>query len=844
MLFRSRLLLTLLAVALGVSLISATYIFTDTINGSFDRIFEEANKGTDVAITPKQFIDVEDSGGTLVTVPRRVVRTVQANPQVAAAEGSVFDVGVVLGKDGKRIGVGGAPNFISSVPQVRRFRGFTVAEGRLPQSADEALIDRSTQKKEHFKLGDQVTVQGAAPRKDYELVGFTQVAGVDSFGGATVVGLLPAEALRMLGKDGYDTVQVAGKPGVTSKQLATTLRAELPLTVNVRTGREQSEKDSSDIASDLGFIRTFLLIFGFVSLFVGAFIIFNSFSITVAQRSREIGLLRALGATRRQVLRSVLAEGLLLGALGSLAGLALGIALAPLLKALFKAIGIDLPSNGLVIESRTIIVPLLVGTIVAVLSAIGPALRATRVAPMAALRDAEAPTIGRVSRRLTIIASVLLAAGVVLIALGLFGGGSDNQTLTALGFGVFVTFMAVALLSPRLVRPLASVLGRPAQRFAGFPGRLARENAMRQPGRTAATAAALMVGVTLVTFASIFAAGARATIEDAITDNLKAELVVQNTDGFSPFSGRVLPAVGGVDGVAAVGGVRFSKAKLTGLKAKEADVTGVDPGTFESMYRTKVEKGPDDAFRYLANGATLVAKKGFAEDQGLELNDVVTLRTPTRRTLRMRVGGIVKDEGGLVADVAVSNAVLQRDFGERKDAIGLVDVAAGADAGQVQDRIKTLLKARFPEAEVKTGDELIDSQSKMVNQLLGLIYALLSLAILISLFGIVNTLVLSISERTREIGMLRAVGTTQKQVRKIVRWEAVITAMIGGIIGCVLGVALAVLFTRPLDGFKLSIPVVFLVILVLLTALAGVAAAVWPARRAAKLDVLEALAYE
>lgn len=840
---RLRLLLTLTAVALGVSLIAATYVFTDTINQSFDRIFEETNKGTDVAISPKEFIKSDD-GSRRVTVPRSVLVKVSQDPRVEVAEGSVFDFGLVLGKDGERVGVGGAPNFIASVAENERFQGSTVDEGRLPLDANEAVIDRSTQKKQKFRIGDLVTVQGDAPRKDYRLVGFTKIAGVDSFGGATVVGLIPVEAVRMLGKEGYDTVQIAAKPGVAPEQLAASLRAELPKTLNVRTGEQEGRAQADDVTSDLGFLRTFLLVFGFVSLFVGAFIIFNSFSITVAQRTRELGLLRALGATRRQVLGSVLGEGILLGLLGSVAGLGLGIALAPGLKALLAAIGIDLPSSSLVIQTRTVVVPVVVGTLVAVLSAVVPALRATRVAPMAALRDAAAPTLARVSRRLTGTALVLLAAGVALTALGLFGGGSTNSTLTALGGGVFVTFLAIALLSPRLVRPLASVLGRPAQRFAGFPGRIARENAMRQPGRTAATAAALMVGVTLVTFASIFAAGAKATIETAINDNLQGELVVQNTDGFSPFSGRILPAVATVGGVDAVAAVRFSKAKVEGLNKDEVSVTGIDPPAFESVYKTKVEKGPAAAIQQLSAGASAVISKGFAEDEKLSVGDTLSLRTPTRRDVRLRVGGVAKDEGGLLADLTVSNSLLERDFGERKDAIGLIGVASGRDTGQVQDEIAALLEQRFPEAEVKTGQELIDSQADQINQLLGLIYALLSLAVLISLFGIVNTLVLSISERTREIGMLRAIGTSRRQVRRIVRWEAVITAMIGGILGCSLGIALAVLFTRPLDGFKLSIPVGALIVLVLLSALAGVVAAIWPARRAARLDVLKALAYE
>ena len=558
---RMRLGLTLLAVALGVSLIVATYVFTDTINHSFDRIFQESYKGTDAAITPKEEIEVED-GSTLVTIPPSVLAAVRRNRDVAAAEGGVFDVGTVLGKDGERIGAGGAPNFIASIAEDKRFEATTVTEGRFPATPDEAVIDVAAKKKEDFKLGDLLTVQGAAPRKDYRIVGFTKLGDVDSFGGATIVGLVPREAIRMLGKDGFDQIQVAAKPGITPERLVVSLKADLPDTLTVRTGQDQSRADSDQIAEDLGFLQTFLLIFGFVSLFVGAFIIFNSFSITVAQRTREIGLLRALGATRRQVLGSVITEGLVLGLLGSLAGLAFGIALAPLLRALFVAIGIDLPSSGLVIQTRTILVPIIVGTLVALLSCLAPALRATRVAPMAALRDAAAPTTARVSRRLTAVALVLLVAGVGLIAAGLFGGGSESSTLTLLGFGVFVTFIAVALLSPRLVRPLASVLGRPAQRFAGFPGKLARENAMRQPGRTAATAAALMIGITLVTFASIFAAGAKATIDEAVTENLEAQLVIQHTDGFSPFSGRVLKAVSQVDGVSEVGGVRFSTAKV------------------------------------------------------------------------------------------------------------------------------------------------------------------------------------------------------------------------------------------------------------------------------------------
>jgi putative ABC transport system permease protein len=837
-----RLVLTLLAVALGVSLITATYVFTDTIDASFERIFEESNKGTDAAVTPRTFIDTTNEGGTAPTVPKAVLEQVRANPDVDVAQGAVFDTATVLGKDGKRIGAGGAPNFIASTAEEPRFETATVTEGRFPRTADEAAIDLGTSKKQGFKVGDRITVQGAEPRKDYVIVGLTQIAGVDSFGGATVVALTPPEALRMLGKPGYDTVQAAARQGVSPAALVASLRRELPArTLTVRTGEEEARTQSQEIIDNLGFLRTFLLIFGFVSLFVGAFIIFNSFSITVAQRTRELGLLRSLGASRGQVLGSVLTEGILIGLAGSVAGLALGFALAPGIKALFVAVGVDLPSSGLVVEPRTIIVPILVGTVVAALSSLVPAVRATRVPPMAALREAAAPRIRHVSRRVTVSALVLLTAGVVLVALGLFAGGSTNATLLRLGLGTVVTFIGVALLSPYLVGPMSSVLGWPVERIAGFPGRLARENAMRQPGRTAATAAALMIGVALVTFASVFAAGASATIEGAVRENFKGAFVVTNADGFSPFSAQVLRGVGQVEGVGAVSGIRFSKARIRGISG-ETSVTGIDPATLPGLYRIKVEDGPRDAVERLSGG--VLVKQSVADDEDLKVGDTLVVTTPTRETLRLPVQGVITDDGGLIADVTVPLELLAERFDERKDAFGLVGLAPGADQDAVQERIGALLKERFPEGEVKTAEEFIDAQTAQVNQLLGLIYALLSLAVIISLFGIVNTLVLSISERTREIGMLRAVGTSRRQVRRIVRWEAVITALIGGILGCVVGLGLAVLFIQPLDGFRLAVPVGQLVVLIVLAGIAGVLAAVWPARRAAKLDVLDALAYE
>jgi putative ABC transport system permease protein len=834
-----RLVLTALAVALGVTLIAGTYVFTDTINRSFDRIFTESAKGTDASITPRKTIDTSNNGGTQPTVSPAVLAEVRRQPDVQSADGSVFDVGTVLDSKGDRIASGGAPNFIASIADQPRFNSFTIKQGRKPTTADEVAIDASTAKRKDLKIGDKIAVVATAPRKEYTIVGTTQIAGVDSFGGATVVDMLLPEAMRMLGKRGFDQIQVSAKPGTTPAQLRDQLRGALPQTVNVRTGQEEARKQSNDIKNNLSFLTTALLAFAGISLFVGAFIIFNTFSITVTQRMREFALLRTLGASRGQVMRSVIGEGLTIGLLGSIAGLVLGLAVAAGLRALFRAVGIDLPSNGNVIATRTIIVSLVVGTLVTVLSSLAPALRATRVPPVEALREGAVPTTRGPSRKVTVSGLVLGVIGVGLMAAGLFGSMSSSAALSLVGAGAGATFLGVALVSPYLVRPLASVVGRPFERTRGITGRLARENTVRQPGRTAVTAAALMVGVALVTFVSIFAAGAKETIAKAVDDNLKAAFVVQNTDGFSPYSAAVLPRIEKVPGVSQTSPVRFSQTKVAGVKGNQA-VSGIDPRTFNDLY--SVSEG-EAALSALGPGRIAVSKK-YAEDHKVKTGDTLNLTTAVGRKEALRVTGIVDDKGGMVAALIVTNQQMVSDFGEPKDAFGMVGVQPGANKKAVQADIKRVLDRRFPEAEALTAKEFKDDIAGQVDQLLSLIYALLALAVIVSLFGIVNTLVLSISERTRELGLLRAVGTTRRQVKRIVRYEAVITSLIGGVLGIVVGAVLAVLFTQPLDNFTLTIPWASLIFLFVLAGIAGVGAAILPARRAAKLDVLDALAYE
>jgi len=832
-----RVALTLLAVALGVTLIAGTYVLTDTINQSFDNIFQAGAKGTDVSVTPREPLGSGDQIAQQ-TVPESVLRTVEKLPGVSESEGSIFTQVTILDAKGKKLGGGMAPSFVASV-QLPRFEGFKLKSGRKPAAPGEAQLDVSTAKRKGVKIGDRIQVVGQAPKRAYTVVGLVAFAGVESFGGTSVAVVSLPEAQKITGDTGqFDSIELAATAGTSPEQLRAQVAKALPPKFVARTGQQQAAKQSKDIRDNLGFLRTALLVFAAISLFVGGFLIFNTFSITVAQRTREFGLLRTLGATRSQVLRSVLTEGFVLGLVGSLIGLGLGIALAPGLRALFKAIGADLPSNGTVIQTRTIVVSILIGTLVALVSGLFPALRATRVEPIAALREGLPPS-GRGARLTQPFGALLTIAGAVLLGIGLIGGGG----IALVGAGAAAIFLGVALLSPKLVAPLAAVVGAPMQRFGGVPGRLARENAVRQPGRTAATAAALMIGVALVSFVTIFATGAKHSLDTAVDSALHANvLIVQNTDGFGPFPNDAAKAVAGVSGVRAVSPIAFSQAKLG---SKKLGVSAVDTSTFAQVYTAKFKEGSNATIAALGPGDTVLSKKQ-ADKLKLKVGSTISVLTPASKKVSLTVRGISDDRGGVLDDLTVPLADARTQFGERQDSLAFVDLAPGADANAVKKDVDRVLKSGFPVAEAKTAKQFKDAQAGQVNQLLTLIYVLLSLAVIVSLFGIVNTLALSIHERTRELGMLRAIGTSRSQVRRMIRYEAVITSLIGAVLGVILGVLFAIAIGRSLSdsGFKLSFPVPTLLIMLVLAAIAGILAAIAPARRASRMNVLEALAYE
>lgn len=838
--------LTALAIVLGVAFVAGTYMLTDSMNKAFDNVFATATENVDVTVTPKRQFD----NAAQVPLSAEVLRRVESVPGVAIADGSVSsgdgeNAAVIYTKDGRDPLVrGGAPMLVvnEGPPELSPL---DYVEGHGPEAPDEVALAKGTAERGDFSLGDMVRISGDGPAEEFRLVGIAKFGDEDTLAGSALAVLQTDTIQRLLDMRGqYSSIDVVADRGVTPEELSRRIAAELPAQLyNVRTGEQEARRQAADLQDQLGFLRTFLLAFAGIALFVGAFLIVNTYSITVAQRMREFALLRMIGASRRQVLRAVLGEALVVGFAASVVGLLFGMVIAPALRGLFTLFDADLPSEGLIVEPRTIIVSLLIGTVVTVVAAVGPALRATRVPPIAALQDVASMTRGKSGRLRTPLAIAISLIGVALMCVGLFGGGGASQAAALIGGGGAIVFIGVGLLASHLVRPLALLVGLPLEKLRGVPGRLARENATRQPRRTASTSAALMIGVALVAFIAIFAAGLKASIDDAVDRGVTADLVVQ-TSTFQPVPSTVSRSLAEVPGVETVSPLRFASGKVPG-ESGTVSIAGVDGANAGDVIDVAWEEGDQALLSSFGFDRAAVAN-GYADDHDLRVGDSFEVGTPTGRTVRLTVAGIYDDNAGLLGNMTLSNELLARDFDVTRDAVVLATTAPGESPDAVQKVADREISAAYPTVEVLTKQGFKDDQAGQIDQLLSLVYVLLSLSVIVSLFGIVNTLVLSIHERTRELGMLRAIGTSRAQVRRIVRYESVITALIGAVLGVVLGAIFAVLVTIPLkdEGFATSIPIGTLVFLFVLAVLAGVLAAILPARRAAKLDVLRALAYE
>jgi len=838
-----RTLLSAFAIVLGVATVSGTYVLTDSIDKAFGSIFTESRKGSDAVISGEAAFKIAE--GTGVTAPafdESLLQKVRTLPDVRLADGSVNGQAQLIGKDGKAIVYGGAPNLGFSIARGDSpFNPLTLVAGTWPQGK-EVVIDKSTAGKEHFKIGQLIGVQAIGTVQQLHVSGIVKFGSVGTIGGATLAGFSLPTAQQLFGKRGkLDEIAVASKPNVATNQLLQQIQGVLPADTQVRTGQGQAHEDSKDTNSFISFLQKFLLGFGGVALFVGSFVIANSLSITIAQRTRELATLRTLGASRRQLLRSIIVEALVIGALAAVIGLFAGLALAKGLFKLFDAVGFTLPNNGLTFETRTVLVSLAVGVIVTLLASLRPALRATRVPPIAAVREGATLPESRYARFRLPASALLTVLGFGGLLWGLFapGLGTAGILLFMLG-GALLVFFGIALLSVRLVTPLAGALGYPATKIGGTAGNLARENAQRNPQRTASTASALMIGLALVTLVSMLAAGIITSFKGSVNKIWKnADYAITAQNNFSPIPVAAAEAVAKTPGVTAIGNVRAGQARAFN---HTSTITAVNPASSQ-MFQLDWKQGSGSVLANLGADGAFV-DKGYAKSHHLRAGSPIrlTFATGAQKTFVLRGIFDPPTGGSPFGSVTISAATFDRFVAHPENLYSFVLMKGGqTDANKAA--LDQTLEA-FPNAKAATRQKFIDNQISGLSSVLNILYVLLALSVIVSLFGIVNTLVLTVFERTREIGMLRAIGMTRRQVRRMIRHESVITALIGALIGIVLGIVLAALLIARVDFIVLSVPVGQLIIFGVASIIVGIIAAIFPARRAARLNVLEALQYE
>ena len=833
-----RALLTALAIVIGVTMVSGTLVLTDTIQKGFDGVFGASYEQTDAVIAGKEIVKGSQSGAA--TVPESLLAKVRALPDVESAGGAIAPIASnraeIFGRDGKAIGSGGAPQFgLGNDASLPQFSPLELKTGQWPEGSKQVALDADTAAAQNFRVGDTVTVATLGAKHRYEVTGSATFGGLDSLGGATIAIWDLPTAQTLLDKRGrFDSISIAAKEGTSSAELIRAVQPLIPASLEVKDSGQQAAADAKDTNVIVNAIRYFLLGFGAIALFVGAFVIFNTLSITVAQRTREFATLRTLGASRKQVMRSVVIEGVVIGLLASVIGLFAGFGLAKLLTVL----GGDLPEAGMVFALRTVLISLALGTVITVLATIVPARRATRVPPIAAVREGSTLPPSRFAAHSLKTAVIVTAVSVIAICIGIFASGIGTLAVVLLlGIGILGLFVGVAFAAPHMVQPLTRLVGLPARRSGGIAGELANANSVRNPSRTASTAAALMIGLTLVTVVAVLGAGMRNTVESAVTDQVTAAYILNGNDGL-PFEAAEGDALARVPGVTTASHVRVDRALVAG---KEQDVTGVDPATIARFYRFDWTEGSDAAVAQLGEDGALVTQT-YADDQDLAVGDQLSIQSASGDKLAVAVRGIYDppEIEQMLGPITIAQSAFDEAFPQPKNRFTFLD--AGPDANQGL----TAASADFSDAEVHTGAAFANAYTKGFSEFLNFLYVLLAFSVVVSLFGMVNTLVLSVFERTRELGMLRTIGMTRRQARRMIRHESVITALIGAALGLPLGIFLAGLVTQALSQYDIafSIPIPELAAFTVVAILAGLAAAIMPARRASRLNVLDALHYE
>ncbi|MEY2476707.1 MAG: putative transport system permease protein [Actinomycetota bacterium] len=833
---RRRLIGTVLGIVLGVAFLSGTMVLSDTITRTFNTLFADVNAGTDAWVRSSDTIEAQFQV-VRARVDESLVQTVAGVDGVQAAEGQVMGFAQVVGKDGEPIGNPdmGAPTFGGNWSTVEGLNPFHLVQGRAPRAVEDVVLDKKTADDGKLSVGDRTTVLTEAGPIKVLVVGIAKFGDLDSPGGASFASFTLPAAQRYIAEPGkLDAVAAVADSGVSETDLVSRIERALPTGVEAITGAELTKENQDDIQQGLSFFTVFLSAFAGIALLVATFSIYNTFSIIIAQRTRQMALLRALGASRSQVLRSVLLEAVATGLLASVIGLVVGIGLAGVLKGLLSAFGFDIPAGGTVLKPDTVITALLVGVLVTLVASLAPAVKASRIAPIAALREAAIESTRPSKVRIVIGVLVTLAgAGLVVSSLS---AKTATDALGAAGQGAVLLIIATLILGPVMARPIAGLLALPIQRARGFTGRLVRENAMRNPRRTSGAAAALLIGVTVVALMSVFASSIKASVADQVNRSFGGDLVVDSgTFGVGGFNPTFIEQVRALPEVETATSLRFGVMRIAD---DDKSISVVDPATGPGVFDLEVQQGSLAALGESAVGVS----DTIAEEKGYRIGTTLPATFPDGFTTQLTIATIYGAQD-VAGNWIIGQPAWNAHAVSNTDAIILLNLRNGVS---LQDGKAAVIRvaADYPGAKVQDRDAFAEEAAGFVNQLLALVYVMLTLAILIALFGIANTLSLSVHERTRELGLLRAVGMTRGQLRSTVRWEAVVIAVFGAIGGLGLGVFLAWALVKGAGkgGFTtFQLPIGTLIIVLVIAGIAGLLAGVRAASRAAKLDILTAV---
>lgn len=830
---------TFAAVLLGVAFLAATLVMGDTLRASFDSMFAGATSGTDAVVRSSRVVTVPgEAQGTRQPVPTALVEEIRRAPGVAAAAPAVQGAGQLVGSDGEPIGGQGPPTLAGNWIADPELNPYRLAEGRAPERTGEVVVNRATADKGGLKLGDRTVLRTPDP-VPVTVVGLATFGGADGMAQVTYTGMTQADAEKHLmpAPGQAASIQVRAGPGTSQGELVEALTAVLPQGVEAITGQESAQENTDMISGRfLDLFTLMLLVFSGIALLVATFSIHNTFAIVVAQRTRENALLRALGASRRQVVGGTLAEAAVVALVASAAGLLVAIGFAAGLQALFPAIGFPFPEGDLVINGLSMAVPLVVGVLVCLGSAVLPAVRAGRTAPLAALLDS-AVDRSEASRSRTVTGLVLGTAAVGLLLAGVVAVPS----LWLSGAGAALATAAFVVLGPVASSSAVRMLGRPLERLRGVTGALATRNARRSPRRTASTATALMIGVAVVSLFTVFGASLKATMDRTVSRSFAGDVAISAPSfgaGGSGLSPKLAPAVAALPEVAGAVGLGKGVAEVDGSGRA---LTVTDPVALAAGFDLGAVSGGLDALGTdgIAVSAKEASRHGWQPGSTAELAFTDGQKQPF--TIRA-----VYERSELAGDYVITRAAWAPHRAQDTDSLvsvtfkGGVPAAAGAAAVE-----KTA--ALYGGPEVQTRDAYAQSSAGGIDMMLTLVYALLALAVLIALLGIANTLTLAVHERTRELGLLRAVGQTRGQLRAMVRWESVLVAAFGTAGGLALGCVLGWVLVKASDGasdsaFAFAVPPLQLTLVALVGLAAGVLAGWRPARRAARLDILRAVA--